>query len=126
SDPLKSLGQHGDPIFGQSGKPIATAFHPPLFPAVLALGSKLGLSSYEAHRWIGCAFGGGTVATIGLIARRVASPRVGLLAAAAGGCRAPGGGPARAAFAISPSPSPARRCSWCRGRSGPRSCSTGR
>ena len=83
SDPLKSLGQHGDPIFGHSGKPIPTAFHPPLFPAVLAAGSKLGLSSYEAHRWIGCALGGGTVATIGLIARRVASPGVGLLAAAA-------------------------------------------
>jgi hypothetical protein len=48
---------------------------------VLALASKLGLRSMDAHQAIGCALGTGAVAATGLLGRRVADPAVGLVAA---------------------------------------------
>jgi hypothetical protein len=68
-------------LFDYSGPTVPTAFHPPLFPALLAIGSKLGLTSYEAHRVIGCALGGATVGVVGLIGRRIGGAGLGLLAA---------------------------------------------
>jgi Dolichyl-phosphate-mannose-protein mannosyltransferase len=63
------------------GRP--TAFHLPLFPAVLAIGSKVGATSYQAHQAIGWALGAGTVVVVGLIGRRLGGERLGLIAAAA-------------------------------------------
>ncbi len=58
-----------------------TAEYPPLFPAVLAAASTVGARSVEAQR-IFCAFlGAGTVALVGLLARRVSGAVTGLAAA---------------------------------------------
>jgi 4-amino-4-deoxy-L-arabinose transferase-like glycosyltransferase len=80
SDPFRSETPSG-PAFGDSGKPIPTAFHPPLFPALLAVFSELGLTSYSAHQAIGCALGACTVAAIGLAGRQLGGERLGLVAA---------------------------------------------
>jgi hypothetical protein len=64
-----------------SGQTVPTAFHPPLFPALLAIPSKLGLDSYTAHRVAGCAIAAATIPVLGLVGRRLAGPGVGLLAA---------------------------------------------
>lgn len=61
---------------------MPTAYHPPLFPALLAIPSKLGLSSYGEHRAVGCAMGAATVGVVGLAGRRIAGDRLGLAAAA--------------------------------------------
>jgi 4-amino-4-deoxy-L-arabinose transferase-like glycosyltransferase len=65
-----------------TGPTVPTAFHPPLFPALLAVGSKLGLTSYGAHRAIGCAIGASTIPVVGLIGRRLGGRALGLAAAA--------------------------------------------
>ena len=83
SDPFHSLGPHGL-VFGSAGKPLPTAFHPPLFPVLLAGFSEVGLRSYTAHQAVGWALGAGTVVVLGLIGRRLAGERAGLLAALAG------------------------------------------
>lgn len=83
SDPFHSLGPHGI-VFGSAGKPLPTAFHPPLFPMLLAGFSEVGLRSYTAHQIVGCALGAGTTVVLGLIGRRLAGERAGLLAALAG------------------------------------------
>jgi hypothetical protein len=83
TDPFVSLGRHGERVLGTAGERIPTAFHLPLFPALLAVGSELGLDSYRAHQVMGCLLGAGTVAVVGLIGRRLACERAGLLAAAA-------------------------------------------
>ena len=57
-----------------------TAFHPPLFPALLALPSLVGLDSYTAHELFACAMGAGTAVVVALVGRELAGPRVGLLA----------------------------------------------
>jgi 4-amino-4-deoxy-L-arabinose transferase-like glycosyltransferase len=64
--------------FGPHGP---TSLHPPLFPLVLAAASKLGADSYLAHRIVACAIGAAAIAAIGYLGRRVASERVGLIAA---------------------------------------------
>ncbi len=56
--------------------------HPPLWPALLALVAKAGGGGWAAQRLVGSAVGAGTVAVTGLIGRRVAGERAGLLAAA--------------------------------------------
>ncbi len=63
-----------------------TAEYPPLFPALLAIPSFLGLHSVESQRLFLAFVGGGTVVLIGLLGRRVASPAVGLVAAALAAC----------------------------------------
>jgi 4-amino-4-deoxy-L-arabinose transferase-like glycosyltransferase len=60
----------------------ATAEHPPFHSVVLAGLAEVGLTSADAQRLAGAAFGGGTVATLGLLGRRLAGWRAGLLAAA--------------------------------------------
>jgi hypothetical protein len=66
-----------DPAFG-----TPTALHPPLFPLLLALPSWLGIDSYLGHRVVVSVIGMATVVGVGLLARRVAGDRAGLLAAA--------------------------------------------
>jgi 4-amino-4-deoxy-L-arabinose transferase-like glycosyltransferase len=59
-----------------------TAAHPPLFSALLAFTSKLGITSVFGHRLVGCVLGAGSVVAVGLLGRRVSSRSVGLVAAA--------------------------------------------
>lgn len=66
----------------QNGTAIPTAEKPPLYPTVLALPSWLGLDTVTAHRATSCLMGAAAVVLIGLLARHVAGPRVGLVAAA--------------------------------------------
>jgi 4-amino-4-deoxy-L-arabinose transferase-like glycosyltransferase len=66
----------------QNGTAIPTAEKPPLFPAVLALPAALGLDTVNAQRVISCLMGAAAVALIGLLARRVAGLRAGIVAAA--------------------------------------------
>jgi 4-amino-4-deoxy-L-arabinose transferase-like glycosyltransferase len=83
---------HVDPGSLLAGHPVATAAHPPLWPELLSLVSRLGGSGapigtkgpngFIAHRLTGGLVGTGTVVVIGYLARRVAGPRVGLVAAA--------------------------------------------
>lgn len=54
----------------------------PLYPFLLAAFSKLGLTSWTAHRLVSCALGGATVAAVGFLGRRIGGARAGLLAAA--------------------------------------------
>src|SRR4051812_11641643 len=59
---------------------VPTTEKPPLYPAVLALPSWLGLDSYAAHRVVSCLLGAAAVVLIGLLGRRVGGDRIGLLA----------------------------------------------
>jgi 4-amino-4-deoxy-L-arabinose transferase-like glycosyltransferase len=81
SDPFNSL-VNGVVTFGQQGDPIPTAFHLPLFPALLSLFSAVGLDSYTAHQVVGCALGAGTVFVVGLIGARLGGERAAYAAAA--------------------------------------------
>jgi 4-amino-4-deoxy-L-arabinose transferase-like glycosyltransferase len=69
-------------VFGAAGEPLPTAFHLPLLPALLAVFSELGLTSYTAHQVVGWALGAGTVALVGIAARQLWDERAGLAAAA--------------------------------------------
>ncbi|MEA2436757.1 MAG: hypothetical protein QOF65_1313 [Thermoleophilaceae bacterium] len=68
------------------GNSVPTATHPPLYTLVIAAATKLGITGDEAQRSLGCIFGAGTIAVIGLLGRRVAGPRAGLVAAAIAAC----------------------------------------
>jgi 4-amino-4-deoxy-L-arabinose transferase-like glycosyltransferase len=68
------------------GHSVATATHPPLYTLVIAAATKLGITGDEAQRSLGCLFGAGTIALVGLLGRRVAGEAVGLLAAALAAC----------------------------------------
>jgi 4-amino-4-deoxy-L-arabinose transferase-like glycosyltransferase len=59
-----------------------TAEYPPLFPLLLSLPVRAGLHSVEQLRVFVAFVGAGTVALVGLLGRRVASPAVGVIAAA--------------------------------------------
>ena len=59
-----------------------TAEHPPLYPLLLAAFSKLGLTTWTAHRLVSCALGAAMVTAVGFLGRRVGGERAGLLAAA--------------------------------------------
>lgn len=75
---------HGfvDPlVLAFTGRSVASASHPPLFPLILAAGSFLGATSVEAHQLMGCLIGVGTVIGVGLVAKEIAGERAGLLAA---------------------------------------------
>src|SRR3954470_1331213 len=67
--------------FLHPGNGTPTALHPPLCPLLLALPSWLGLDSYTAHRLVVCLIGTGTIVVVGLVARRLAGERAGLIAA---------------------------------------------
>ena len=64
------------------GHTIATAGHPPLYTLVLAAADRLGIAGDEAQRSLGCLFGAGTIACVGVLGRRVRGDAVGLVAAA--------------------------------------------
>jgi 4-amino-4-deoxy-L-arabinose transferase-like glycosyltransferase len=59
-----------------------TAEHPPLYTVVLTGLAWLGGRSVEAQALTGSVFGAGTIATLGVLGRRLAGDRAGLLAAA--------------------------------------------
>ena len=63
-------------------KSAPTAWHPPLFPMVLAAASKLGLSSFRDHEVVACVLGAGGVVLTGMLGRELGGPWVGVVAAA--------------------------------------------
>ena len=69
-----------------SGASIPATEHPPLWSGVLALFSLLGARRVDAHELVGCGVGAVTICCAGLIGRRVAGERSGVLAAL--GCAA--------------------------------------
>ena len=62
-------------------KLIPTAIHPPLVSTVLGFASLLGGRSFFTHKMVACVAGTATVIVIGLIVRRLAGVRAGLIAA---------------------------------------------
>lgn len=66
-------------VFGHTAVP--TAEHPPLYSVVLAIPSLVGLDSPDAQRLAGAAFGAVTILALGLLGRRLAGDRAGLIAA---------------------------------------------
>jgi 4-amino-4-deoxy-L-arabinose transferase-like glycosyltransferase len=58
-----------------------TSEHPPLFPLFVAGLDELGLTSLGAQRAAACLLAAAAVALIGLLGRRLAGPRAGLIAA---------------------------------------------
>jgi hypothetical protein len=68
-------------LLREEGREVATAFHPPLWPLVLSVPSRLGLDGFLEHRSTGCLLAGGTIFLVGLLGRRVAGTSVGLVAA---------------------------------------------
>lgn len=69
--------------FRLTGNLTPTAFHPPLFSLWLSISSFLGTHSYLAHKTMSAFAGVGTVVLAGMLGRRLAGDRAGLLAAAA-------------------------------------------
>ena len=75
---------HGyvDPdLFYRVGRSVPTANFPPLWPMVLALASVVGLDGTVSHQLVGAFLGTITVVVTGLLGRRVADARVGVVAA---------------------------------------------
>ena len=70
-----------DPFLSSPEQSYPSALHPPLWSLALAVPSTLGATSILAHRLIGTLAGTATVVLLGLIGRRVAGERAGLLAA---------------------------------------------
>lgn len=64
------------------GKSVHSAGHPPLWEILLSGVSWVGGTGQLAHRATGCVVGTGTIVLVGLLARRVAGERVGLVAGA--------------------------------------------
>lgn len=65
----------------EGGRSLPTAEHPPLHSVVLAGLAELGGTSADAQRLTGAAFGAGTIVLVGLLGRRMAGDRAGLIAA---------------------------------------------
>jgi 4-amino-4-deoxy-L-arabinose transferase-like glycosyltransferase len=79
---LAATGKYLQPfMYAYLGRTIPTTEKPPLYAAVLAVPSALGLDSVAAHRVVSCLLGGAAVTLIGLLGRKVGGPRVGLVAA---------------------------------------------
>lgn len=64
-----------------TGAPVPTAAYPPLYPLFLSVFSLVGLDSLDAHRAVSCLLGPVAVVLVGLLGRRLAGPRAGLIAA---------------------------------------------
>ncbi|HWC66440.1 MAG TPA: glycosyltransferase family 39 protein [Acidimicrobiales bacterium] len=71
-----------NPLDYEAGLHAEAADHPPLYIAYLALWSWLGVTSPLGHILVSCALGVTTIVVLGLAGRRIAGPRVGLVAAA--------------------------------------------
>lgn len=69
------------PFAWDDGVRIAGADHPPGYVVALAVPSLVGLDSIRAHQLASCVIGAGTVLLIGLVGRRIAGRRAGLIAA---------------------------------------------
>jgi Dolichyl-phosphate-mannose-protein mannosyltransferase len=63
------------------GTEMATAAHPPLWPFILSVSSRLGFDSINEHRMVGLLFGSLGVVLIGLAGRELFGERVGVVAA---------------------------------------------
>jgi hypothetical protein len=61
---------------------VPTAEHPPLFPLLIGLITKLGATGYLAQKLLLCAVGTATVGFVGLAGREAGGPKTGLVAAA--------------------------------------------
>jgi 4-amino-4-deoxy-L-arabinose transferase-like glycosyltransferase len=68
--------------FRQAFRDLPTAEHPPLWEVVLAAADLVGANGFLSHRLLGAVIGTVTIVLIGLLARRLAGPAVGLTAAA--------------------------------------------
>jgi hypothetical protein len=66
--------------FEISGPWLPTAYHPPLFPAVLALPASFGLTSFVGQRTVSCVIGAATPLAVALVGRRIGGDRLGLVA----------------------------------------------
>jgi len=75
------LGYVRPPQLGP-GPIVATAEYAPLLPVLLAGATKVGLSTPTGNALVTAALGFVTIVLVGLLGRRVAGPRVGLVAAA--------------------------------------------
>jgi peptidoglycan/LPS O-acetylase OafA/YrhL/uncharacterized membrane protein len=60
---------------------LDTGEYPPLFPAVLALASLVGLDTFAAHQGVAALVAATAVPLTGLLGRRIGGPAVGLVAA---------------------------------------------
>lgn len=69
------------PLFYVEGIVAPSAEHPPLWPMVLSVTSWLGGTGFASHRLTGCIVGALAIVAVGLLGRRAAGERVGLLAA---------------------------------------------
>jgi hypothetical protein len=76
---------HGfaDPFhFAASGGDVRpTAGHPPLWPLLLSVASLAGATGEVSHKLVGCIVGACVIVAIGVLARRIGDPRMGLIAA---------------------------------------------
>jgi hypothetical protein len=70
-------------LFESTGEEEPSAGDPPLYTFYLASVSLLGGESGQAHRLASAVLGVGTIVSVGLLARRLRTPRAGLLAAGA-------------------------------------------
>lgn len=68
------------------GQRVPTANFPPGYPVVIAAAHAIGLGSTRDVQLLGAVIGGVTVALTGIVGRRVAGPRIGLIAAALTAC----------------------------------------
>jgi 4-amino-4-deoxy-L-arabinose transferase-like glycosyltransferase len=68
-------------LYEATGTVRASADKPPLYPFLEAGVSLLGGRTWAWHQLVGCLAGTGTVAVVGLVGRRAAGPRAGLIAA---------------------------------------------
>src|SRR5262249_46813098 len=79
----------------QTGEALPTAHHPPGWPALLAVFSKLGVTTQLGHRLVGVAVGVGVILLVGLLASRVAGRTAGRAAPAIAALHPPLLAPAR-------------------------------
>ncbi len=70
-----------EPVFAKIGRSVPTAEHAPFYSIVLAVLAKLGGTGDVVQRLAGTVFGAGTIVAIGLLGRRLAGERAGILAA---------------------------------------------
>ncbi|HKA03547.1 MAG TPA: glycosyltransferase family 39 protein, partial [Acidimicrobiales bacterium] len=68
-------------VLAATGRHVPTAEFPPLWPTMVAVPQRFGIGSATSLRVVGALIGAVTVAVIGLLGRRVATPTVGLVAA---------------------------------------------